>query len=69
MSDIADLANDAAELSLALHLVAARDKYAQLPKTGSCHFCMAAVAGLFCDTDCRDDYQRERNQLQRLGRA
>lgn len=71
MSDIADIANDAAEQALASHLANARGATSALPYTGNCHYCGDITGGgaRFCDADCRDDYQRERAQLKRLGRA
>ena len=35
-----------------------------------CHFCEAPLASalLFCNVDCRDDYQKEQAALRRAGR-
>jgi hypothetical protein len=36
---------------------------------GRCHFCeCVVVSGLFCDSSCRDDYEREQAAKQRNGR-
>lgn len=37
----------------------------------ACHNCGEALAGtaLFCDADCRDDWQRQREAARRAGRA
>lgn len=42
-----------------------------LPRTGYCHWCGEAVRGdrLFCDADCRDDWERERRMRRANGSA
>lgn len=41
-----------------------RQRKPTLPITGQCHFCREDVeVGLFCDTDCRDDYEKEQHML------
>lgn len=51
---------DIAEASIEIHLAAARlRRLPVLPHTGRCHNCDAEVGeSLFCDQDCRDDWQR-----------
>jgi hypothetical protein len=61
MSDIIDMANDRADQNLALSLKAARAPISTLPATGHCHNCDEELDGealRFCDTDCRNDWQK-----------
>jgi hypothetical protein len=39
-----------------------------LTPTGDCHFCGELVKRLFCDTDCRDAYERVQRARKRNGR-
>ncbi|MGS0740423.1 hypothetical protein ACVBEF_01045 [Glaciimonas sp. GG7] len=41
-----------------------------LHSDGRCHFCEESVPNglLFCNTDCRDDYQKHQAALRRAGR-
>lgn len=57
MSDEADRADEAIEVMLA---AARLRRKPVLPSVGHCHNCDEPVrAGdLFCDADCRDDYER-----------
>lgn len=56
MSDEADVANEQMELTLA----SARSRRApSLPAIGQCYNCEETLRfGVFCDADCRDDYER-----------
>lgn len=56
MSDEADVANEEMELTLA----SARSKRVpSLPAIGQCYNCEEPLkVGVFCDSDCRDDYER-----------
>ncbi|EBX7464781.1 hypothetical protein DS565_01030 [Salmonella enterica subsp. enterica serovar Bareilly] len=60
MADEADIANDI-ELERLDVLILNRTRHS-LPETGHCYNCGDSVPyGLFCDADCRDDYdKRER---------
>ena len=58
MDDI-DRAQQREEMDRDLAIAAARQN--ALPFTGDCHNCGASVPDgwRFCDSDCRDDYERE----------
>lgn len=68
MSDHADNADGRIYRTIAAGLAAARRAPALQPDC-RCHFCdePVAVELLFCNVDCRDDYQRERAARQRSG--
>lgn len=57
--DIVDDAQSAEALHLSLSIAKCRRSAPTIPACGRCHNCQASVpAGvLFCDADCRDDYQ------------
>jgi hypothetical protein len=66
MADIIDEANDKAERDLELAL---RQRKPTLPFKGSCWNCdLPLMQGLFCDTDCRADWDRRQFQRQQGGR-
>lgn len=69
MSDYADNADSRIYRTIAAGLAAARSVPALQPDC-RCHFCdePVAVELLFCNVDCRDDYQREQAARQRTGR-
>ncbi|MBV8634889.1 MAG: hypothetical protein JO002_10400 [Burkholderiaceae bacterium] len=69
MSDHADNADSRIYRTINAGLAAAR-RAPSLQPDCRCHFCdePVAVELLFCDMDCRDDYQREASALQRAGR-
>ncbi len=55
--DIADEAQDLTDLELDLALKNLKQEHV-LQATGSCYYCDDYVdSGLFCDSDCRDDYE------------
>lgn len=62
MSDEVDKANELSEVLLAASLKAPRPRLA--PK-GECHFCGENLmdsflkGSLFCNQDCRDDFERQ----------
>lgn len=59
MTDIIDAANDRAQSDLDANIKAARAVGSALPETGFCHNCTDPIeAGKFCDSDCRDDWQK-----------
>lgn len=63
MSDIVDQANDLIEF-MSTHQI---KKAPTLEPTGFCYFCDEPVERLFCDADCRDDFQKE--QIFKTGKA
>ncbi|EMJ2321931.1 hypothetical protein V7L32_002319 [Salmonella enterica] len=64
MADEIDIASDNERMRLSVAL-AERERH-PLPETGHCHNCDEIIsAGLFCDTDCRDDYEK-RERAQRM---
>ncbi len=67
MSDEADVAavQEAAYLSAALNI-----RHTILPSIGQCYACGEPVDGKlrFCDTECRDDWQRDEAARRRGGR-
>lgn len=69
MSDHADNADSRIYRTIAAGLAAARRAPALQPDC-RCHFCdePVAVELLFCNVDCRDDYQREQGASRRSGR-
>ncbi|MBP1314376.1 hypothetical protein [Herbaspirillum sp. 1130] len=68
MSDHADNADSRIYRTIAAGLAVARRAPALQPDC-RCHFCDEVVSPnlLFCNIDCRDDYQREKTALQRAG--
>jgi hypothetical protein len=68
MADIADITQDRAEAEA--ELFAKRRREPSLIAVGACYFCSTECAKplLFCDSYCRDDYEREQRALQRNGR-
>ncbi|HWX03202.1 DUF2116 family Zn-ribbon domain-containing protein [Collimonas sp.] len=69
MSDVADRAEWRIAQDIKAAMAHAR-KTLQLEADRHCHYCDDAVAhgALFCNTDCRDDYQTEQEALRRAGR-
>ncbi len=52
---------DQAQAQEAVLLDSALSKRNQsLPYIGKCHWCDEPVQAHFCDTDCRDDYEKNR---------
>lgn len=70
MSDFADRSEWVIAQVITEGVAQARNA-ARLPATGSCHFCQDPVVEtlLFCDADCRDDFEKEQAALHRAGRA
>ncbi|EJA5029792.1 hypothetical protein MVS05_004270 [Salmonella enterica] len=57
MADEADIASEITQLRTDAAL-SSRERH-KLPETGYCHNCGESItAGLFCDADCRDDYEK-----------
>jgi predicted nucleic acid-binding Zn ribbon protein len=70
MSDIADRADWRVEQDIQ-NARAHVGKQVMLASDGHCHFCDEQVAHtlLFCNVDCRDDYDKEQAALRRTGMA
>lgn len=68
MSDIADRADWRIEQDLQ-NARAHIGKQPILDRDGRCHFCDELIAHglLFCNADCRDDYDKEQAALRRAG--
>ena len=66
MTDIYDQASAAEARDLALSLKAQKEraKRDKLIPTGRCYFCEGDISAgrLFCDGDCRDDFEKERKR-------
>lgn len=60
MSDKADDANALVELQLQVAM-ASRERAVMRPFTGCCYWCREPVEAprIFCDADCRDDFERD----------
>lgn len=63
MADIADNADEINELHLQESLAAQKRRAIELKPKGICHYCDEGISSsannkLFCDTDCRDDYDK-----------
>lgn len=65
MSDIADRAQDHIEREEPLMLAAGKRPPGPTPN-GFCHNCGEPVANLFCDNDCRDDFEARTAANRRL---
>lgn len=70
MSDFADDASAQEEMERELSIAFHRKKTHGLLPIGSCHFCDSVIQPmlLFCDGDCRDDWEREQQARIRNGR-
>lgn len=68
--DDADRASDREDIARAAAVEAVRARIERLPSLGYCYYCGEALrAGKrFCDSDCRDDYERQEELQRRLGR-
>lgn len=68
MSDVADMSDKNVETFIASAIAHARGKQG-MKANGRCRFCDEPVAPdtLFCDRDCRDDFERERAARVRAG--
>lgn len=64
MPDFADLAAEREQIDTARAIEAARLPRPTLQPRGSCHNCDAQLdaVALFCDADCRDDWQLRTRQ-------
>ena len=58
MTDIFDAASDHEQKARDMAILQARQQSVKLQPKGSCYNCHEHIdAGLFCDDDCRDDWQ------------
>lgn len=69
MSDIADVSDKRIAQAVADGINQVR-RAERMHSDGRCHFCDESVpdALLFCDSDCRDDFERELAAQRRAGR-
>ncbi|HWX02443.1 hypothetical protein [Collimonas sp.] len=69
MRDVADRAEWRIAKDIEVAMAHAR-RIPQLEADGRCHYCDDDVAhgARFCNTDCRDDYQKEQEAKRRAGR-
>jgi hypothetical protein len=68
--DDADAADAQVSQTLESHINAVRKRVKDaMPVTGLCWNCEEPVTHLFCDPDCRDDYERRQAIVQRLGKT
>lgn len=69
MADEADIASLHEELHLAQSIFSSKKPLGPVPN-GRCHWCDEVVGDneRFCDTNCRDDWQKEQNRLLNGGR-
>ena len=67
MSDEIDIASVQEE---AYRAAALNRRHASLPSVGQCYACSEPVEGRlrFCDTDCRDDWEKDEAARRRGGR-
>jgi len=70
MSDHADIADNRIFATVSAGLAAVRRRHVLLPDC-RCHFCDEAVQPdiLFCNDDCRDDYEKEEKAQKIAGRV
>jgi len=69
VSDHADMSDDLIDAIVQRGVAQVRGARGLRPD-GLCHFCDEEVAmpGLFCDADCRDDFEKEQAALRRAGK-
>lgn len=59
MADIIDEANELEQLQINAALSSRKKE--SMTFIGRCHYCESALLnGHFCDSDCRDDFEKER---------
>lgn len=70
-SDMLDCAADVTQRETEARIqVALSDQRSKLPRKGACYNCDEEVEDLFCDEDCRDDYEwREERRKANRGPA
>lgn len=69
--DAIDLAADAAEQFNENSIQSVRDRaHVKLLHSGACRYCESVVAAplIFCDVECRDDWEREKRITELRGR-
>lgn len=67
MTDVFDQASDREEQDRQLCIGMARRVVQELPAVGRCHWCEEIVAPghKFCDSDCRDGWERDKKLRER----
>lgn len=62
MTDIIDMANERAELDLAISIKAHQRHEPALPYVGQCYNCLTELpeGRRFCDKNCADDYDHRK---------
>lgn len=67
MADIVDIANEVVNEDLIAHM--SNRKEHTVKETGYCHYCHEPLtSGKFCDSGCRDDWEREHKMRKIRGR-
>lgn len=64
MADIVDQANEVSDL---LTQSAISNRVKPMPVTGFCYNCVEPAPGLFCDSFCREDYEKRITAMKRRG--
>ena len=69
--DDADKASDQEQMAIKAAIKSVRWHSKPLPALGCCYYCSEPLKGgeRFCDTDCRDDYERQEKSKARNGRV
>jgi hypothetical protein len=69
--DDADRAADREDIARDAAVAAIRQRIEGMPSLGYCYYCGEALrAGKrFCDSDCRDDYDRQEQHRKRSGQS
>ncbi|MDP1979154.1 hypothetical protein [Undibacterium sp.] len=69
MSDVADMSDKNVETFIASAIAHVRRQQG-MKATGQCRFCEEIITPrtLFCDSDCRDDYEKLKAAVARHGR-
>lgn len=70
MADEADRADEYIETERQRQIEAARQSAQERPPSGRCRFCKEELDPWesYCDSDCRDDFEREQAAKRRNGR-
>ena len=67
--DDADKASLHEQMTITAAIKSVRQRSKPLPPVGYCYYCSEPLKGgeRFCDTDCRDDYERQEKSKARNG--
>lgn len=66
--DILDVASDYQEGMIQAGIDRALTSAVAMKAVGACHNCGEKIDGLFCDADCRDDYEWRKKREQANGK-